>query len=122
MEYEEEEYDDNEYYDEDIYEDEYEAETYITTRSTPYPTGPVSKNRRPRRSESNREETLRIPINNPDVTMEYVEEPTQPNNVTPTGVKEKKPRKKMLPAPIEQLTEFNVATYLQDLPCGLSVG
>src|SRR5436305_7603155 len=25
-------------------------------------------------------------------------------------------------APIEQLTEFNVANYLRDLPCGLSVG
>ena len=36
--------------------------------------------------------------------------------------KVKKPRRKMLPAPIEQLTEFNVANYLRDLPCGLSVG
>ncbi|GBB94651.1 hypothetical protein RclHR1_23990005 [Rhizophagus clarus] len=25
----------------------------------------------------------------------------------------------MLPAPIEQLTKFNVANYLKDLPCGL---
>ncbi|PKY60196.1 hypothetical protein RhiirA4_333276 [Rhizophagus irregularis] len=34
----------------------------------------------------------------------------------------KKARRKMLPAPIEQLNEFNVANYLRDLPCGLSVG
>src|ERR1700722_15163992 len=34
----------------------------------------------------------------------------------------KKPRRKLLPAPIEQLNEFNVSEYLQNLPCGLSVG
>ena len=28
----------------------------------------------------------------------------------------------MMPVPIETLTEFNVATYLQNLPCGLTVG
>ena len=28
----------------------------------------------------------------------------------------------MLPAPIEKLDEFNVANYLNDLPCGLSIG
>jgi hypothetical protein len=28
----------------------------------------------------------------------------------------------MMPAPIESLTEFNVAQYLQNLPCGLTVG
>ena len=34
----------------------------------------------------------------------------------------KAPKRRLLPAPIEQLTEFNVSTYLQNLPCGLSVG
>ena len=41
--------------------------------------------------------------------------PTAPNAV-------KKPRRKLLPAPIESVNEFQVADYLKDLPCGLSVG
>ena len=40
---------------------------------------------------------------------------------TPTAYV-KKPRRKLLPAPIKQLNEFNVSEYLQNLPCGLSVG
>jgi hypothetical protein len=41
---------------------------------------------------------------------------------TATGKTEKSSQRRLLPAPIEQLTEFNVSTYLQNLPCGLSVG
>src|SRR6266487_2867154 len=36
--------------------------------------------------------------------------------------KPKKKREKMLPAPIEQITEFNIAEYLSALPSGLTVG
>ena len=60
------------------------------------------------RSESQKEEQTRLV---PDVEMQDAE-----------PLKSKKVRRKMLPAPIEQLTEFNVANYLRDLPCGLSVG
>jgi len=44
--------------------------------------------------------------------------PTPPAN-TP---KERKPRRKMMPAPIENVTEFDIAKYISDLPCGLSIG
>src|SRR4051812_18166020 len=47
-------------------------------------------------------------------------EPTAESVRTEKALKTSKRR--LLPAPIEQLTEFNVATYLQNLPCGLSVG
>ena len=47
--------------------------------------------------------------------------PIAPVSVT-NNSKPFKPRRKMLPVPIEKLDEFNIATYLQDLPCGLSVG
>src|SRR5688572_5031587 len=55
------------------------------------------------------------------------EEPEPENNTVPVANKEDKKatktsRRRLLPAPIEQLTEFNVSTYLQNLPCGLSVG
>ena len=36
--------------------------------------------------------------------------------------KQRKKRGKLHFAPIEQLTEFNVSEYLQNLPCGLLVG
>ena len=43
---------------------------------------------------------------------------------TPISINASQPKKKrgkLLPAPIEQLTEFNVANYVKDLPCGLTV-
>src|ERR671910_496314 len=43
----------------------------------------------------------------------------EPTNIQRT---EKTPRRRLQPAPIESLTEFNVSTYLQNLLCGLSVG
>ena len=43
-------------------------------------------------------------------------------DATPRTTATKKPTRRLLPAPIEQLTEFNVANYLSQLPCGLSVG
>src|SRR4051794_16465339 len=36
-----------------------------------------------------------------------------------TGIKK---RSKMIPAPIDSLTDFNVSEYLQNLPCELTVG
>ena len=44
--------------------------------------------------------------------------PTPPAN----NPKERKPRRKMMPAPIENVTEFDIAKYISDLPCGLSIG
>src|SRR3954454_17872339 len=39
-----------------------------------------------------------------------------------TTISGPKRRSKMSPAPIESLTEFNIAEYLQNLPSGLTVG
>ena len=117
-------------------EEEYEeSEIYEATRArkTPYPRGATSKNRRVTRSESRREQELRDntranqtgTYESPftvDEEMDDVayDEPTEVK--VENAPKVKRPRYKMMPAPIESLTEFNVATYLQNLPCGLTVG
>ena len=116
---------DNDYFTEDEYdedEDYLESEAFLNTRTGPYPSTPVSKNRRGRkpRSESNIEETLRIPVPEVQPEMEAVPIPAAFNSPN-SQVLPKKVRKKMLPAPIEVLDEFNVASYLQQLPYGLSV-
>ena len=41
---------------------------------------------------------------------------------TTTEGKVRKKRGRMLPAPIENLTEFNVANYLSDMPSGITIG
>ena len=51
-----------------------------------------------------------------------MEEPAPEPVPVRTEKPSKTPRRRLLPAPIEQLTEFNVSIYLQNLPCGLSVG
>ena len=100
-------------------EEEDEYEVYVNTRASFYPKNPESKNRRfTKRSESNREETLRTPAYVPPVELPEEEMP----DATPKTTTTKKPKRRLLPAPIEQLTEFNVANYLSQLPCGLSVG
>ena len=35
---------------------------------------------------------------------------------------QRKPKGRMMPAPIKTLTEFNIAQYLQNLPSELTVG
>ena len=47
---------------------------------------------------------------------------SQPERTSTPATTVRKPRRKLLPAPIESLNEFQVADYLRDLPCGLSVG
>ena len=37
-------------------------------------------------------------------------------------LEQRKPKGRMMPAPIKTLTEFNIAQYLQNLPSGLTVG
>src|SRR6266536_1664007 len=118
MEYEEEDYYDDEYQEEEYYDD-YEAETYVSTRERSYE-APVSPSKRRKQSESRKEESLRMSPQDVEAPMDF--EFTPFGTTAPHATKEKKPRRKMIPAPIEQLNEFNVATYLQDLPCGLSVG
>jgi len=44
------------------------------------------------------------------------------DNKKSNGKVAKKVKYRMMPAPIESFTEFNVATYLQNLPCELTVG
>ena len=120
---------DEEYQEDGYDEEEDEYEVYLNTRGgkyQPYPTTPVSSNRRPRKSESRKEETLRTPqftrVDNDN--MEIIED--EPISHEAKEMKKdngpKSARRRLLPAPIESLTEFNVATYLQNLPCGLSVG
>ena len=48
-----------------------EQEVFITTRARPYPSNPVSKNKRNRRSESQKEEELRAPVQE-EVTPPFI--------------------------------------------------
>jgi hypothetical protein len=98
-------YEETEYYEDEEFEeyDDVEAELYAFKRKEPYSRDTREAKRRAiPRSESVREELNRTNV--PDIEMGEVE-----------SSKVKKPRRKMLPAPIEQLTEFNVANYLRDL-------
>src|SRR5215216_771280 len=98
------------YYDEECdyeTEEEEEYEVYLNTRSRPYPKNPISKNRR-KQSESQREELLR-----PTMTQRFS---------SPLIDEEMEAEPTLLLEPIEQLTEFNISTYLQNLPCELLVG
>ncbi|GBB99189.1 hypothetical protein RclHR1_03440022 [Rhizophagus clarus] len=106
IDYKEEYYETDEY---EEYDDEFETEIYAFKRKEPYQREVREVKRRAMpRSESQKEEQTRLV---PDVEMQDAE-----------PLKSKKVRRKMLPTPIEQLTEFNVANYLRDLPCRLSVG
>ncbi|CAB4438607.1 unnamed protein product [Rhizophagus irregularis] len=95
------------------YDDEYETELYAFKRKEPYPREIREVKRRVMpRSESRKEEQTRV------VQDEEMQDVTQVSGSS----QPRKARRKMLPAPIEQLNEFNVANYLRDLSCGLSVG
>src|SRR5947208_5196234 len=112
------EYDQTEYYfkEEENYSDEEYQEVYQagTQQNQPYPTSAKSKNRRGRKpnSESNKEQNLRFEMPMDDVIQMPAVQTEQP----------KKRRAKMVPAPIEELNEFNVAQYLRNQPCGLTIG
>ena len=94
----------------------------MNTRSGPYPRNAVSKNKRgPVKIQSKNLPKHRVTIEevemgDPMLETEPITEPVRAEKVP------KAPKRRLLPAPIEQLTEFNVSTYLQNLPCGLSVG
>ncbi|CAB4438749.1 unnamed protein product [Rhizophagus irregularis] len=95
------------------YDDEYETELYAFKRKEPYPREIREVKRRVMPcSESRKEEQTRV------VQDEEMQDVTQVSGSS----QPRKARRKMLPAPIEQLNEFNVANYLRDLSCGLSVG
>ncbi|CAB4415083.1 unnamed protein product [Rhizophagus irregularis] len=112
------------YYDE--YEDEYEEEweeedeyeAYVTTRSRSVPYEISSpRGKRIRFSESRKEDQLRtqsIPPVTPSTLMDM-------DATAETSIK-RKVRTKMVPAPIENVNEFDIAKYISDLPCGLSIG
>ena len=104
----------------DYYEEEEEAEVFVQTRANPYPSNPVSKNKHPRRSESTREEALRIPYNS--TTSIPIEMDTDPIPTTTIPPKPKKTRGKLRNALIEDITKLNVSTYIGNLSSGLSVG
>ena len=48
----------------------------------------------------------------------YIPAPLEP---TPSEPK-KKSKRKLKPAPIENVNEFDIAQYISDLPCGLTIG
>ncbi|GBC39113.2 retroviral-like aspartic protease 1 [Rhizophagus irregularis DAOM 181602=DAOM 197198] len=106
----------NEYEEEWEEEDEYEA--YVTTRSRSVPYEISSpRGKRTRFSESQKEDQLRtqpIPPVTPSTPMEM--------DATAEPSTKRKVRTKMVPAPIENVNEFDIAKYISDLPCGLSIG
>ncbi|CAB4404399.1 unnamed protein product [Rhizophagus irregularis] len=112
------------YYDdyEDEYEEEWEEEdeyeAYVTTcsRSVPYEIS-SPRGKRTRFSESQKEDQLRtqsIPPVTPSTPMDM--------DATAEPSTKRKVRTKMVPAPIENVNEFDIAKYISDLPCGLSIG
>ncbi|GBB87478.1 hypothetical protein RclHR1_13970001 [Rhizophagus clarus] len=109
---------DEEYVEEEEYysydeeeEDEAEYEVYVNTRS-----------------ESGKERQLRKRVRTGDEMDEGGEEyiiPVVPSaETTPSTIKAQKIKRKfkMRPAPIENVTEFDIAQYIKDLPCGLTIG
>ena len=101
------------YYEEeesDYYEDEIEAEVYVTSRSGKQYTKPKTR-RIIKQSESLQEETLRRPT----VLDEQADS-------EPEIVQTRRARRKLQPAPIEDVTEYNVAEYIRRQPSGLTVG
>ena len=59
-----------------------------------------------------------------DENDQYITPPVIPPTATPKATPKRKPERKfhMKPAPIENVTEFDIAQYIKDLPCGLSIG
>src|SRR5947209_808669 len=65
-------------------------------------------------SSEEEEETPKIVVSEPKKTT---------TTTTTTAAKGKrKPKYKMKPSPLENVTEFDVTHYLQNLPCGLTIG
>ena len=133
---EEEEYEDDEYeyyhYEREAYPAERRGREYSTRSKVLHPKKIdelEEMNELRRNTAQNARTTLGPEI--PEAEMEDVSDSEEeipapiPKKVTtkakPTTTK-KSPKYKMLPAPIESLTEFNVSNYLQNLPCGLTVG
>src|SRR2546429_764124 len=122
---EEDEYYSSDYseYEDEVYYHNYYKEAYSATRSGKrYTTG-----RTPHPKRDNEwgelDELQRNTIANSQTcttVMEGVERTQEETLVSPS--KPKKKREKMLPAPIEKMTEFNIAEYLAALPSGLTVG
>ena len=145
--YYEDEYDEG-YYDEyDNYYSEAEAYPAHTLRSgnsyksSPYPSKAQSKGKRAtKRSESQIEDQLRydnydssevedIDMEEAETEEETEEEVSEPEplkktkkSVAKTIAVPKKIKRKLQPAPIEQVTEFDVAKYISNLSSGLSIG
>lgn len=105
------------YADESEEEDD-EYEVYLHTRAKEY------------NSESNREQRLKKRVRTGeemDENDEYIPLPEIPNIPLINTASKKKGSKstrkyKMTPAPIEDLTELDIANYIRSLPSGLSIG
>ena len=90
---------------------EEEAKVYLhTTRARSYNTESRNEQRMRKRVQSGDE------MNTDEET--YIPAPLEP---TPSEPK-KKSKRKLKPAPIENVNEFDIAQYISDLPCGLTIG
>src|SRR5919205_1530614 len=99
------------------YESDYEVEAYPIGESE------SGQERRIRKRVCSGEE-----IDENDEYIQLPEIPQQPQ-VAPTKQQSAKPKKEKKPpkfkltkSPIEQVTEFDIANYIRDLPCGLTIG
>jgi hypothetical protein len=102
-------------------EDDEEFETYIVTihsRSAPYDKN--NKNKCPKFSESRKEEELRAPFTQQTTTFtQPIEADTSMTDAPPS---KRKVKTKLVPASIENVNEFDIAKYISNLLCGLSIG
>src|SRR4051794_30064341 len=102
---------------EPLFEEEYEEESEVYQyEQEAYPAMRSGRQYIPRRKQPVVDELEKLRRN-----TEYNANTSRPNHDR-TTISGPKINPKMVPAPIESLTEFNVAEYLQNLSSGLSVG
>src|SRR5256885_4066667 len=121
---EEEEYYSSDYSEEDeVYYNNYYKEVYPATRSGKrYITGRATYQLKKQSDTEELDELQRnTRMNAQTERMEGIEDTTETTEVV-EETKKKKKQERMMPAPIELLTEFNIAEYLFSLPSGLTVG
>src|ERR1044072_8597360 len=111
-------------YEDEVYYNRSYKEAYPATRSgRRYTTGRTSYPKKQNEDEWEEIDELRRNTRvNAQTNQKEMEEVVETPKETTTESKVRKKRGRMLPAPIENLTEFNVANYLSDMPSGITVG
>ena len=95
-----------------------EAEVYLSTRARTY-------NKVASKSSKGQRLRKRVRTGNEIDKGDYKETyiiPAPVNAETPAPAKNRRTRRKMKPAPIENVTEFDISSYIKDLPDGLTIG